>query len=168
MPKTILNYFGTEGVSYTTYRPNSTKPSKEAPNAKESLSLSLLAARPEHLSPWLRVRPSAPPALGSEPSAFGPSPVPWIGVWQHSGDRRPALSSWSPPQLGNGNSGRGRPQAPRRPSASAPASVRRRLPPVVIRTVQPHHCCTLRCSYRVLRQHKNGSGSCNSSRTVRL
>jgi len=65
-------YFGTEGVSYTTYGPNSTKPSKEAPNAKESFSPSLLAARPE--PPWLRVRPRAPPVLGFEPSAFGPRP----------------------------------------------------------------------------------------------
>ena len=129
-------YFDTERVSYTTYGPNSTKPSKEAPNAKESFSPSLLIARPEPPSPRLRVRPSAPPALGFEPFAFGPRPIPWIGVWRHSGDRHPALSSWWPPQLGNGNSGRGKPQAPRRPSASTPASVRRRPPPVIIRTVQ--------------------------------
>ena len=88
-------YFGTEGVSYTTYGPNSTKPSKEAPNAKESFSPSLLIARPEPTSPRLRVRPSAPPALGFEPFAFGPRPsaYPLDRLWRHSGDRHPALSS---------------------------------------------------------------------------
>ena len=65
-------YFGMKGVSYTTYGPNSTKSSKEAPNAKESFSPSLLAARPEPPTPQLRINPSAPPALGSEPSVFGP------------------------------------------------------------------------------------------------
>ena len=71
-------YFDTDRVSYTTYGSNSTKPSKEAPNAKESFSPSLLIACPEPPSPTprLRVRTSAPPALGFEPFAFGPPPIP--------------------------------------------------------------------------------------------
>ena len=86
-------YFGTEGVSYTTYGPNSTKPSKEAPNAKESFSPSLLAARPEPPGSVFAPVHLRSSALSPPPSALGPSPVPWIGVWRHSGDRRPALSS---------------------------------------------------------------------------
>ena len=45
--------------------------------------------------PRLRVRPSAPPALGFEPFAFGPRPsaYPLDRLWRHSGDRHPALSS---------------------------------------------------------------------------
>ena len=86
-------YFDTERVSYTTYGPNSTKPSKEAPNAKESFSPSLLIARPEPPSPRLRVRPSAPPALGFEPFAFGPRPSPYPLDRRLAALRRPASGS---------------------------------------------------------------------------
>ena len=67
-------YFGMERVSYTTYSLNSTKPSKKSPTCKRiALSVSLLAARLEPLSPGLCVFSSAPPALG-------PPPVPQTGV----------------------------------------------------------------------------------------
>ena len=70
-------YFDTKRVSYITYGPNSTKPSKKAPNVKESFSPSLLIARPEPTSPPgsafapVRLRPSA-----LSPSALGPPPIP--------------------------------------------------------------------------------------------
>ena len=102
-------YFRTERVTYPTYGPNSTKPSKKAQNTKELLSVSLLVARPEPPAP----RPLQC-ASGPRLSAVGPPPVP-----------KPAFDSSAPssrpPHLGNGNSGSGRAQAPRRPSASASA-----------------------------------------------
>ena len=67
-------YFRTERVTYTTYGPNSTKPSKKAQNTKELLSLSLCLRLAPAPVPRLRVRSSAPPALGSRPSALRLSP----------------------------------------------------------------------------------------------
>ena len=84
-------YFRTERVTYTTYGPNSTKPSKKAQNTKELLSLSLcLWLAP---SPRLRVHSNAPPALGSRPSACPPN--------RHYSSAPSSL----PPHLSNGNSG---------------------------------------------------------------
>ena len=93
-------YFRTERVTYTTYGPNSTKPSKKAQNTKELLSLSLCLWHAP--SPRLRVHSSAPPALG-------PPPVPQTGVRQFgsllptSPSRQRQLRQWqsagtSPPQ----------------------------------------------------------------------
>ena len=85
-------YCDMERVSYMDV-PNSIKPSKEAPNAKESFSPSLLIARPEPPSPRLRVRPSAPPALGFEPFAFGPRPSAYPLDRRLAALRRPASGS---------------------------------------------------------------------------
>ena len=82
-PKTTL-ILGRMEYYIQTYGPSSTKSNKEAQNTKESLSLSACGPPP---SPWLHVRPNAPPTLGSRPLALRLSP-----------DRRPAVRL-PPPDL---------------------------------------------------------------------
>jgi len=77
-------YFGTEGVLYTNLWSQFNKAQQGSPKYKRiALSLCLRLAP----SPWLHVRPNAPPTLGSRPLALRLSP-----------DRRPAVRL-PPPDL---------------------------------------------------------------------
>ena len=145
-------YFDTDRVSYTTYGPNSTKPSKEAPNAKESFSPSLLTARPKPPSPRLRVRPSAPPALGFEPFAFGPRPSTYPLDRRLAALRRPASGSLilmtsptRPRQLQQAQAASPSPSQCQHPSISAKEAAT---------GYYSHRSTALGCSYRMLRQRK--------------
>ena len=78
-------YFGTERVLYTNLWSQFNKVQQGSPKYKRiALSLSACGSPP---SPWLHVRPNAPPTLGSRPLALRLSP-----------DRRPAVRL-PPPDL---------------------------------------------------------------------
>ena len=146
MPKTILILTRREyhiQLMDTIQQILTRKPQMQKNHSLRLCSQLALSPRP----PRLRVRPSAPLALGFEPFAFGPRPSAYPLDQRLAALRRPASGSLilMTPQLGNGNSDKGKPQAPRRPSASTPASVRRRPPPVIIRTVQQHLVVATAC-----------------------
>ena len=124
------------------------KPQMQKNHSLRLCSQLALSPRP----PRLCVRPSAPPALGIEPFAFGPRPSSYPLDRRLAALRRPASSSlilMTPPtrqrQLRQGQAASPSPSQCQYPSISAKEAAT---------DYYSHRSTALGCSYRVLRQRK--------------